>query len=307
MELFTELADISRYENIAIALGTFDGIHAGHQQIIGQAVQLAEQSAGTSVVFTFRNHPLSIIDPERCPAFIMPEKDKVEIIAAMGVDILMSIPFDTKFLQLTPDEFIQLLIRHFCPAHIVVGPNYTFGYRGQGTSETLKEAGLVYNFDVKIPQAVLVDGCLVSSTLIRQLITDGNVQQAAKLLGRPFVMDGKVIGGDQRGRQLGYPTANLPIPAGMVIPADGVYAVRIYTGSSWFNGLANVGVNPTFDGQTRRIEVFILNFNDDLYDKEVRISFLSRLRGEVRFSGADALKEQIMRDIKDAQVFFTAP
>lgn len=304
MELFTELADISLHQNIAIALGTFDGVHAGHQQIIGQAVQLAKQSSGTSVVFTFRNHPLSIIDPERCPPFIMPEEEKVEVISGMGVDILMSIPFDIKFLQLMPDEFIQLLIQYFRPAHVVVGPNYTFGYQGKGTPEFLRKAGAAYNFDVQVPEAVLVDNSLVSSTLIRQLIASGDVQQAAKLLGRPFVMDGIVMNGDQRGRQLGYPTANLPVPPGMVIPADGVYAVQVMTGNTWFNGLANVGVNPTFNGQSRRIEVFILNFNDDLYNKKVRVSFLARLRGEVKFADADALKEQIIRDISAAQAFF---
>ncbi|WP_312335175.1 bifunctional riboflavin kinase/FAD synthetase [Anaerospora hongkongensis] len=304
MELFTELADISLHQNIAIALGTFDGIHAGHQQIIGQAVQLARQSSGTSVVFTFRNHPLSIIDPERCPPFIMAEEEKVEVIAGMGVDILMSIPFDVKFLQLMPDEFIQLLIHYFRPAHVVVGPNYTFGYQGKGNPEILRKAGASYHFDVQVPEAVLVDHSLVSSTLIRQLIASGDVQQAAKLLGRPFVMAGIVMSGDQRGRQLGYPTANIPVPPGMVIPADGVYAVQVMTGNTWFNGLANVGVNPTFNGQSRRIEVFILNFNDDLYNKKVRVSFLARLRGEVKFAGAEALKEQIARDITEAQVFF---
>ncbi len=304
MELFTELADISKHENIAIALGTFDGVHAGHQQIIGQVVQLAERSSGTSVVFTFRNHPLSIIDPERCPPFIMPEEEKVEIIAGMGVDILMSIPFDAKFLQLMPAEFIQLLMRNFRPAHVVVGPNYTFGFQGKGTPEILRKAGIAYHFDVQVPEAVLVEGSLVSSTLIRQLIAGGDMQQAAKLLGRPFTMNGKVINGDQRGRLLGYPTANLPIPPGMVIPADGVYAVQIKIGATWLNGVANVGVNPTFNGQIRRLEVFILNFNGDLYNKEVRVSFLSRLRGEIRFAGAEALKEQIIRDINDAQRFF---
>ena len=299
-----QLTDISTYPNIAVALGTFDGLHAGHQHIIGHAVSLAKKTSGTSVVLTFSNHPLSVIDPSRCPPLLLSEQDKQVCIENMGIDILLSIPFTNDFLKLTPAEFIDILVTNLQPAYIVVGPNYFFGYKGLGTPETLREAGRSCGFEVQVPEAVNIHNRLASSTLIRQLIAAGKVEEATQYLRRQFSLTGVVTTGDGRGRHLGYPTANIVIPEGMASPANGVYAVEVQTHNECLRGVANIGYNPTFDGKSRRLEVFILDYHGDLYGQELRIIFYFRLRGEICFSGAASLQEQIQQDIHTARQLF---
>lgn len=302
MKIFTQLNDLSQqFPRIIVALGTFDGLHIGHQQIISRAVELARTIDGTSVVFTFSNHPLSIVDPDRCPLQIVTYEDKNKLIEGMGVDILLTIPFTPRFLVLSPAEFIALLLKILRPVYIVVGPNYSFGYKGTGTPEMLKSAGDTYGFKTEIQQAVYVDDTIVSSTIIRQLIAQGNVHQAARLLGRPLQIKGTVITGDQRGRTLGYPTANLTINEGLAIPDDGVYVVQILIDKVQYTGVANVGTNPTFNGSERRIEIYILKFTGNLYGQTVTVSFLERIRGEITFTTAEQLKKQISLDIKVAE------
>lgn len=307
METVTSLADFcDKYAGGAVALGTFDGVHVGHQEIIGRAVELANQGNGISLVFTFQNHPLSIIAPQRCPARILLPKDKAAKIEKLGVKVLLSITITPEFLLLSPNEFIDLLITRLRPRHIVVGPNYTFGYRGAGTPDMLREAGKRYNFDVHIHTGVYTGDALVSSTSIRKLITVGDVGKAAKLLGAPFAISGIVTSGDKRGRSLGYPTANINIPNDLVTPANGVYAVAVNTSAHSFYGVANIGNNPTFGGNDRRLETFILDFAGNLYGEEVVIHFLDRLRDEQRFTDAEALKEQIALDIQQAKSYLEA-
>ena len=304
MRCINQLLPIREYPRIAVALGTFDGLHLGHRQIIGRAVALAHQSAGTSVVFTFSNHPLSMIAPERCPPLLLSEKDKVRLLTEMGLDILMTIPFTPDFLQLPPTAFIELLLTYLRPEHVVVGPNYTFGYKGQGTPATLRTAGYKHGFNVHVPVAVTLNNELASSTLIRQFVAAGNVEQAAEYLGRFFSLTGTVIHGDARGRLLGYPTANIAIPQGMVVPANGVYAVRVLMNGAEYKGVANIGSNPTFGGKQQRLEVFILDFAGSLYGQEITVSFYSRLRSEIHFENAELLIDQITQDIRQVKQLF---
>lgn len=304
MIVVNQLTMLSNYPNVSVALGTFDGVHVGHQQVIGQAVKLARAYSGTSVVFTFSNHPLSIVAPERCPLVLLSEQDKAALIADMGVDILVSIPFTPQFLQLTPEDFIALLAMRLRPLHVVVGPNYTFGYRGLGTPEMLCQAGKTYSFEVQVPDAVTINGRLASSTLIRQLIASGEVEEAATYLGRPFWLTGTVVQGDRRGRTLGYPTANVELNDKMAAPADGVYAVTVESDQNCWYGVANLGCNPTFGTANRRLEVFLFDYRGDLYGKSLRISFYSHLRGEIRFANSDLLIQQIQQDIQNAQRYF---
>ena len=305
MKKCKQLTDISTYPYIAVALGTFDGLHAGHQHIIGHAVSLAQKTSGTSVVLTFSNHPLSVIDPSRCPPLLLSEQDKQACIEKMGIDILLSIPFTSDFLKLTPAEFIGMLVTNLQPAYIVVGPNYSFGYKGLGTPETLREAGSSYGFEVQVPEAVNIHNRLASSTLIRQLIAAGKVEEATQYLGRQFSLTGVVTKGDGIGRHLGYPTANIVIPEVMASPANGVYAVEVQTtNNDCLHGVANIGNNPTFGGKNRRLEVFIFDYHGDLYGQELRIIFHSRLRGEICFSGAASLQEQIQQDVHKVRQLF---
>ena len=306
MEIVTQLTALNvKYPGITMALGTFDGIHLGHQQIISQAVDLARQINGTSVVFTFSNHPLSIVAPERQPLQLVTQEDKAELIAELGVDILLTIPFTPEFLQLSATDFIRLLLENLSPKHIVVGPNYYFGYNRSGTPEMLQQAGKKNGFDVNIHPIVYLKNTIVSSTLIRKMISAGKVEQASFLLGRQFKIKGLVIHGEKRGRTLGYPTINLEISNELVLPANGVYAVTIDIGRIQYNGIANIGTNPTFNGIQRHLEAHILDFAGDLYGTTVTVTFLQHIREQQKFSSADELKMQNGQDIKGAKHYYT--
>jgi riboflavin kinase/FMN adenylyltransferase len=302
MEVFTRLADIrGRYDNSAVALGTFDGVHIGHQQIISQAAACARESGGACIVFTFSNHPLSVIDPDRSPPLLAPAAYRTELIAALGADVLLSVAFDRELLELPPAAFIDLLVDYLHPTCVVVGPNYSFGHRGAGTPEMLAAAGRQRGFRVVVPSAVEAGGTVVSSTLIRQLILSGDVAEATPLLGRPFRVSGRVEKGAGRGRTLGFPTANITAAAGQIVPADGVYAVQVHTGGASYRGVANIGANPTFHGKARHIEVHLLAFSGDLYGRTIAVDFLAKLRDERFFAGAGELTAQIARDIAAAK------
>lgn len=298
MKLLTQLTNVRNiFKNAAIALGTFDGVHIGHQEIISKAVDLANEADGTSVVFTFSNHPLSVIDPDRCPLQLITPDYKAELISALGIDLLITIPFTPQFLRLSAEEFINSLLLNIAPKHIVVGPNYSFGFQSKGNPSLLEQAGAKYNFSVHIHEGVYWKNQIVSSTFIRQLILDGKVDAAIPLLGRPVKLTGKVIHGDKRGRTLGFPTINLDTPPGLVIPNDGVYAVKIDIKGSSFNGVANIGFRPTFNGTSRNIEIYILDFNQMIYGEAITVEFIQRIRGEISFNSMDDLKQQIQSDI----------
>lgn len=212
MQIINDVTNLKLdFPGIVIALGTFDGIHIGHQQIISRAVKLAKENNGTSVVFTFSNHPLSVVAPHHCPPQLVTQDYKAKLIEKLGVDILLSIPFTPEFLKLSATEFIQLAVGNLSPKHIVVGPNYFFGHKRSGTPELLQNAGKEHGFKVEIHPTVSYNDQMVSSTLIRQLIAGGHVDKILPLLGRLFTIQGLVIHGAKRGRQLGFPTINLAL------------------------------------------------------------------------------------------------
>lgn len=305
MKVFTQIENIRHQAPVFIALGTFDGIHIGHQAIITRAVKQAKERNCASAVFTFSNHPLSAIDPERCPPLLVTNQEKIDLIAGLGVDILFNVPFTTEFLRLSPLHFLNKLVSSINLRHVIVGTNFTYGHRGAGTPALLKKFGAKHGFTVDVVGMVDVDGVIVSSTSIRQLVADGAVKQAANLLGRRVSITGRIIEGDKRGRELGFPTANLAIPQGLSVPADGVYAVYVQDEQGLhFNGVANIGNNPTFTRQTRRIEVHILDFDRVIYGQQLKIQFIDRIRGEVAFNDIDQLKQQMAADIEFAQKIF---
>lgn len=307
MEIFTQLTNLTqKYPKIAVALGTFDGVHLGHQQIISRAVELARSIDGTSAVFTFLNHPLSVVAPDRCPLQIDPPDFKAKLIENLGVNILLTIPFTKQFAKLSPDEFLSLLKETLNPHYVVVGPNYSFGYKSSGTPEFLTEEGKKHGFTVEVMDVFDINGTVVSSTLIRHMLYNGNVTAAAKLLGRPARISGEVIKGDQRGRTLGYPTANLAIEPGMAVPSDGVYAVSVESDNAKYFGIANVGTNPTFKGMDRHLEVYLFQFSGTLYGKKIAVNFIERIRDEKAFTGPEELKAQIQQDINQAKIYLAS-
>jgi len=305
MRVFSKITDLTKtYPNIVVALGTFDGVHMGHQSIIRQAIGLAQSIQGISVIFTFSNHPLSIITPEKVPLQINDTFCKERDMEQLGVDILVNVPFTKELLKVSPLDFLQLLKDNFSPKYIVVGPNYSFGYKGEGTPKFLLQKGKEYGFNVEIHPVVHWKQHFISSTKIRQLIEAGHLSLANELLGKPFMICSKVIHGDERGRVIGFPTANLAIGTERVMLPDGVYAAKVLIREKEYGAVANIGTNPTFDGCYRRIEVHIIDFNHDIYDELIYVKFLMKIREEKKFLSLHMLIEQIDNDIVQTKKYF---
>ncbi len=302
MRIINELdAQSGSIRQATIALGTFDGLHLGHQSIIKTAVELAKTIGGPSLVFTFSSHPAQTLDPLNCPPMLLSQPDKEALLSEWGVDILCQVPFSTDFSRLTPEEFISFLIRQFSPAAVVVGSNYTYGRFGAGNQDTLRQAGEQNHFRVVVKELVVQDGRTASSTAIRELVKLGDVRGAAHLLGRKYHLLGVVINGDGRGRQLGFPTANIQVPERLLLPGDGVYAVNLIIDGRRIDGMASIGCNPTFRVDQRRFEIHLFDWQEDLYGRQITIQFVARLRDMIRFSSAERLVAQLEADRRAAQ------
>lgn len=280
----------------AVALGTFDGIHIGHESIIRQASELAKNCGKKSVVFTFNNHPLSVLAPAKQPMQLGDYITKPYLIEKLGIDFLVNIPFTEALAGWSPREFMQFIHENMNPAYVVAGPNYSFGSKGRGNPDMLMLEGMRYGFQAKIAQAVLRDGRIVSSTRIRTLIDDGELETANEYLGHPFMLGGKVIHGDNRGHTIGYPTANMGITEKRAMLPNGAYAVEVILEGRRYKGIASVGHNPTFDGNDRRVEVHILDFKDDIYGAPLLVEFHHILRPQMKFGGVAELTAQLKQD-----------
>jgi len=269
-----------------VAIGTFDGVHKGHQAVI----------EGADTVLTFDPHPVSIIHPEAAPKLIMPFEVKRDVIDGLGVDELVVIPFDVGFSKKSAEEFIsEVLVAQLGATKVSVGENFRFGAKAKGDAEMLQASG---EFETRVVPLVEVDGGIVSSTRIRALVSAGEVSEAMDCLGAPYMMEGEVVSGDQRGRELGYPTANLVPDDALIVPGHGVYA-------AFANGrpaAVNVGVRPTFEtGRGLLIETYLIDFDGDLYGQNLRVAFVERLRGERRFPGVEELIAAMNVDVADAR------
>lgn len=305
MEIITSLEQLHSFAApCVVALGTFDGLHRGHLDVIGTAKQEAEHTGAKLAVFTFSNHPLEWINPAHVPVALVTPAVKLQLLESLGVDVLIDIPFNQLVADLLPQQFLERLsaLNYSC---LVVGENFTYGQRGVGNVYTLAASAQALGFKLIVRKLVSNNGTIVSSTEIRRLITDGEVQQAAKMLGRSYSISGIVAHGNERGRLLGYPTANMElVDAHVAIPLGGVYAVRAYVDGCVYGGMANIGKNPTFgDVEKPRLETNIFGFSGDIYGKTLTIEFVQRIRGEVKFAGIDALKAQLAQDKLDCLKF----
>lgn len=305
MEIITSLEQLHSFAApCVVALGTFDGLHRGHLDVIGTAKQEAEHTGAKLAVFTFSNHPLEWINPAHVPVALVTPAVKLQLLESLGVDVLIDIPFNQLVADLLPQQFLERLraLNYSC---LVVGENFTYGQRGMGNVYTLAASAQALGFKLIVRKLVSNNGTIISSTEIRRLITDGEVQQAAKMLGRSYSISGIVAHGNERGRLLGYPTANLElVDAHVAIPLGGVYAVRAYVDGCVYGGMANIGKNPTFgDVEKPRLETNIFGFSGDIYGKTLTIEFVQRIRGEVKFAGIDALKAQLAQDKLDCLKF----
>ena len=307
MEIITSLdAELkNKYPATVIALGTFDGLHLGHTDVINTARNYAERSGLKLAVFTFSNHPLALIRPDLVPVRIISAEEKIKLLESFGVDYLINIPFTKDFAALSPDEFLDRLacFNYRC---LVVGENFTYGFLGSGKTETLERSGRKNGFDVIVRPLVKINGNVVSSTGIRNLIQAGHIEYANRMLGRAYAITGTIVHGEQRGRKLGFPTANIELLHGeMAVPAPGVYAVTASIESSIYEGMGNIGNNPTFnDVEPARLEVNLFNCSGDLYGKTMSVQFHKYIRAEKKFSGVEELCRQIEEDKKAIKTYF---
>ena len=288
----------------ALAIGTFDGVHIGHREVISATVRAAREQGLTATALTFDHHPLSIVSPVDEPRVLTPFALKVELITELGVDEIVVMPFDRSTAKLDPDAFCkEILSERLGTRLVVVGRNFTFGADGSGSTTTLRACGRRYGFATALVPLARAGGRPISSTRIRRLLQDGRLEQAREILGRPPRTVGRVVRGFQRGRQLGFPTANIEAETGTMFLGRGVYAARARVGERWYRAAVNVGHNPTFlhhgdETGIVHVEAHLLGFEGDIYDQEVRLDFLSRIRAETAFEYIDDLVARMHLDIE---------
>ena len=289
------------YPNPVITLGNFDGVHLGHQEIFRRLCREASENQGTSVVVTFYPHPLKVLCPERAPLLITTLSERIERVEACGIDVLLSVPFTRAFSQWTPNRFIrEILVDKLGAAKILVGEDFRFGQDRKGNLDSLRRAGKKYGFSVRRIQPVKVYGREASSTRVRYSVQKGMIREATAVLGRPFCFAGVVEEGDRRGRELGFPTANLHTEAEL-LPPHGVYAVWVTMGDRTLPGVANLGTKPTFSGSRFAVEVHLFDFSEDIYGEPMAVHFVEWIREERTFPNADVLVQQMNVDVRKAQ------
>lgn len=288
-----------------VTTGVFDGVHRGHQRLIGRTVEVAAKRGLPSVLLTFDPHPREMIRPGQHPAQLTTLSRRADLVAELGVDAFLVLPFTQDVARMTADEFVhQVLVERLHAAGVLVGNNFRFGQGGSGDTGLLRELGRRFGFVAEGVDLITdsgSNGITYSSTYIRSCIDGGDMRAAADALGRPHRVEGVVVRGDQRGREMGFPTANLSLPRFAAIPADGVYAAWFVHGKRELPAAVSIGTNPTFSGRQRTVEAYVLDIEEDFYGHHVALDFVQRLRGQVRFDGVPALVEQMVRDVQQVR------
>lgn len=293
--------DTQTYPMPVLALGNFDGVHRGHQAIFHHVVARAQAIAGTSMVFTFEPHPLQVLAPEKAPLLLTTYEQKMRLIAALGMQVGLRVPFTEQFARQEPIAFVRDVLCQRLGIHeVVVGHDFRFGHRRAGTVAFLQEQAANFGYRVTVIPAIMQDNTVVSSSNIRRLLQQGQVEQAARLLGRYYAIEGPVVEGFRRGAQLGFPTANVR-PINVVVPQQGVYAVRVEWDQRLYPGVANIGYNPTFGNQALSVEAHLFDVEANLYGATVHVEFLHRIRDERKFASVEELVAQIACDAQYAR------
>lgn len=298
MVIVKDAEEISgKFPRVVLTIGNFDGVHRGHQALMRRLINRAGEVGGTSAVFTFDPHPLKVLAPEKCPPLINLPEGKMALFNEVGLDLIVNHAFSEEFALQSPRDFVELtLCRHLRPVEIYVGSDFRFGKGREGNVEYLRGLGDELGFRVIHVEPITYKNVVVSSTLIRELLIKGRVEEAADLLGRPYAVSGTVVEGDARGRKLGFPTANIQT-RNEIIPRRGVYAVKVTFDGETYKAITNVGLRPTFKKDSLAIEAFIFDFSDDIYGCSVELEFIARLRDEKAFSSPQELVTQIERDV----------
>ncbi len=304
MKNFETLEDIMDIEPSAVALGNFDGVHLGHQELIKKTVETAKERGLKAAVFTFANHPKNLLPHEKKVKNILYKDEKAKIIEDLGVDYLFNIPFTKSIMNMPPEDFVkELLVKKFNMKAAFCGFNYHFGYKAQGTPEVLRRIGEIEGFDVQEMPAYKIKGDIVSSSLIRTLVASGQVEKCQTYMGRHYAIAGEVVVGNRLGRKLGFPTSNLVIDQDMVTPPNGVYITYCTYNGVRYPSVTNVGIKPTIGHYNKNVETHIFNFDKELYGKRIKVEFLKKTRDEVKFDDVRELSEQIIRDCREAKAF----
>ncbi len=306
MRVFRSLEEICGIEPTVTALGNFDGVHLGHQALVRTAVRQAAQAGLKSAVFTFSNHPKNVISADSSVKNIVYFDEKVEILERMGVDYLFCLDYTKQFGAIQPQQFAALLSESFLAKRVVCGFNYRYGYRAAGTAQLLSQQGAELGFDVCVVDPVLIDGSVVSSTLIRGLIAQGEVEECRRFLGRSYSIRGTVIEGNHIGRTIGFPTGNITVDETMVTPPNGVYVSRCRVGGELYDSITNVGQKPTIGMYHKNVETHLFDYRGELYGREIRVEFLKKLRDERKFENVEALSEEIQRNCISARQYHAA-
>lgn len=291
-----------------VAIGTFDGLHIGHQQVIKALVDTCRKKELRSVVYTFANHPREFTAKESLPNRILTVDEKIDLLDGMGIDVLVMVEFDRDHMEIEAETFVEeILIKVLNTKYLAAGYNFHFGLGARGDVELLTRLGEQYDFAVTVVPPFELDGHPVSSTRIRELLKEGDIEAVNRLLGRHHTVSGVVVHGKKRGTVMGFPTANLAVSHNMTLICPGVYVTRIWIGKSHYKSVSNVGYNPTFSQTEFTLETFILDYHEDLYHHYITVEFLHRLRGEIRFNSKEALMEQIGMDVLAARRYYKEP
>lgn len=295
------LNDIVEFDReTVVTFGVFDGIHLGHQAVISKLLKRAAHDNLMSVLVGFYPHPLAFLAPERCPPILTPLSKRVEILQQFSVDKIIMLSFDAQIASMSPESFVECVLLEKCRArHVVVGYACQFGKNRAGNAERLVELSRGYAFDVSIVPPTEVDGAPVHSTRIREALAQGDLARSSQLLGRPYSLIGNVVHGDGRGKEIGFPTANIETQ-NQVYPPNGVYAIRAKLEERWFDGVLNIGTRPTFNGVNIQVEGHFFNFDEIIYGKSIEIFFVEKIRSEQKFPNSEFLVQQIQRDIAAA-------
>ena len=289
----------SGWGRCVVTIGVFDGVHRGHQEMIQHALRRARAAMLPLVLITFDPHPSEVVRPGSHPPVLTPVKRKAELVESLGVDAFFVLPFTTELSRMPPDEFVHVvLVEELHAAAIVVGDNFRFGHKAAGDLDLLRTLGTRFGFSTEGVGMLRDDDVTLSSTFVRSSIDAGDVSQAEKALGRPHRIDGIVVRGEGRGRQLGYPTANVHTDRHIAIPADGIYAGWALLRGKRLEAAISVGTNPTFEGRRRTVEAYILDFDEDIYGVELGVEFVERLRGMERFDSVEDLITQMGVDVE---------
>jgi len=306
MQVEKELARVLPKKDMLLAIGVFDGVHLGHKYLISQLTQGARQLGLLSGVVTFRQHPQEVLSPQTKLPRLTNLAQKVALIEKEGVDVIITLSFARELAQLSARQFVSLLKKHLRMRGLIIGPDFALGHEREGNVDTLRALGQEMDFNLTVIPPIMIDEEVVSSSAIRNALAEGDMKKVHNLAGYYFSLSGQVITGAGRGKELGFPTANLDLDQKQALPLDGIYATLTYIDGTAYQSVVNIGQRPTFGSNQRTVEVYVLDYQGNLYGRELTVDIIERLRGEKQFDTVQQLKKQISKDIEQSRTILNS-